>query len=309
MALTARDIANHPALHGVMRRQAGLLLQVRESNPRMASIFASQQRWLMAQAALALHFRTVATGCSLGITSASFLDLVARHGVASRNTADAFLKEIVQYGYAHYVPDKADRRRRPLMPAAAALDALHAWCVIHLATLDALVPGRRVEAFVADPGGLTQFQPLIADGLLASHGVRQPETTFSLFTWLDNGGWVMDRLMAAMEDGSPDAERIVTIEVSISAMAQWLGLSRTHLSRKFAEAEAMGSIGWLGKRGDSVMWVSAGFRRQYAAAQAAKLAVIDEAFEACFSESVLARAQEPAQRSGSSAWPWTTALP
>ena len=223
MALTARDIANHPALHDVMRRQAGLLLQVRESNHRMASIFASQQRWLMAQAALALHFRTVAAGHRPGITSASFLDLVARHGVASRNTADAFLKEIIQYGYARYVPDKADRRRRPLVPADATLDALHAWCVIHLATLDALFPGRRVEAFVAAPAGLTQFQPLIADGLLSSHGVRQPETTFSLFTWLDNGGWVMDRLMATMEDGSSDAERIVTIDVSISAMAQWLG--------------------------------------------------------------------------------------
>ena len=163
--------------------------------------------------------------------------------------------------------------------------------------------------FVAAPAGLTQFQPLIADGLLSSHGVRQPETTFSLFTWLDNGGWVMDRLMATMEDGSSDAERIVTIDVSISAMAQWLGLSRTHLSRKLAEAEAIGSIGWMGKRGDSVMWVSAGFRREYAVAQAAKLAVIDAAFETCFAENVSERARPPALRGGSSGWPGTTAPP
>jgi hypothetical protein len=30
------------------------------------------------------------------------------------------------------------------------------------------------------------------------------------------------------------------------------------------------------------MWVSAGFRREYATAQAVKLAIIDAAFAACF---------------------------
>jgi hypothetical protein len=58
-------------------------------------------------------------------------------------------------------------------------------------------------------------------------------------------------------------------------------LSRSQLSRKFAAAEAMGSLGWSGPRGKSSLWVSAGFRREYHAAQAVKLAIIDAAFEAC----------------------------
>jgi hypothetical protein len=58
-------------------------------------------------------------------------------------------------------------------------------------------------------------------------------------------------------------------------------LSRTQLGRKFAEAEAMGSLGWSGQRGKSPLWVSADFRREYHAAQAVKLAIIDAAFEAC----------------------------
>ena len=70
--------------------------------------------------------------------------------------------------------------------------------------------------------------------------------------------------------------------VSIAVMAERLKLSRTHLTRKLADAEAMGSIGWQGKRGQSVMWVSAGFRREYVRAQAVKLAIIDAAFDACF---------------------------
>ncbi|MBL6617709.1 MAG: hypothetical protein ISP45_27110, partial [Reyranella sp.] len=59
-------------------------------------------------------------------------------------------------------------------------------------------------------------------------------------------------------------------------------LSRTHLSRKLKAAEALGSIGWQGKRGQSLMWVSSGFRREYAMAQAIKLAIVDSAFASCF---------------------------
>ena len=95
--------------------------------------------------------------------------------------------------------------------------------------------------------------------------MRHPERTFSLFTWLNNGGLVMDWLIAGIEDTDPDAERVATAFVSIAALAERLKLSRTHLARKLGDAEALGSIGWQGKRGQSVMWVSAGFRREYRA--------------------------------------------
>jgi hypothetical protein len=65
-----------------------------------------------------------------------------------------------------------------------------------------------------------------------------------------------------------------------------LNLSRTHLSRKLKDAEALGSLGWQGKRGESVMWVSSGFRRECATAQAVKLAIIDDAFEVCFRQAL-----------------------
>jgi hypothetical protein len=54
-------------------------------------------------------------------------------------------------------------------------------------------------------------------------------------------------------------------------------------------------MGWCGPRGKSPLWVSAGFWREYHAAQAVKLAIIDAAFEACvmrgqYSEAEAARA-------------------
>ena len=292
MALTTHTIARHPALHGAIRQQSRLLIEAYEANPRLASVFATQQRWLMAQTALALYFRLAAAEQPGGVTYAKVVEAIARNGVASRNTADAFMKEMVKYGHAQPTAAGAtDRRAHPFEPTQARIDAVRGWLMVHLSTLDRLDGpdggGCRLARFLGDPGALAALQPLIADGLLSSNQVRAPERTFSLFTWLDNGGIVMDWLIAGIEDAAAGAERIPTGIVSIAAMADWLKLSRTHLARKLREAEAMGSVGWQGKRGHSVMWVSDGFRREYARAQAVKLAIIDAAFDACFGPRVV----------------------
>src|SRR5262249_20258219 len=155
---------------------------------------------------LAMHFRSGGRG----VASARILDFIGRHGVASRNTADAFIKEMLKYGYARLVPQSEDKRARPVVPTEASLDALHVWLGIHLGTLDRLDGGRRLATFLATPGAAAALQPRIADGLLSSNPVREPERTFSLFTWLNNGGQLMDWLIAGIEEADPDAERVPT---------------------------------------------------------------------------------------------------
>ena len=92
--------------------------------------------------------------------------------------------------------------------------------------------------FNADPALLRATGPLIADGLIGSNKVREPEGTFSLFTRVNEGGIVMDRLMDCQQASSDG--HIATDLTSVSALAQPLKLLRTQLGRKFAEAEAMG---------------------------------------------------------------------
>ena len=60
MAMTAQQILINPVLEQCVRGQAQALLSIQEASPRIASVFATQQRWLMAHAALALHFRNEA---------------------------------------------------------------------------------------------------------------------------------------------------------------------------------------------------------------------------------------------------------
>lgn len=277
MALSARDIADSELILPLIQQQSATLQQAYNANPRQSSVFATQQRWLLAHAAFALHFRAMLAGAP-GVKLSRFLTVVDEHAIASRNTADAFIKEMMHYGFVEAVDAGADRRSRPLIITKAPVEGIWAWAAVHLGTLDRLDDGSRLETFPAKEGAIAMLQPHIAEGLLADPVIRQPRNTFSLFTWLNNGGVIMDWLVAGLGEVSDDGTRYPTAVGSIADMAVWLKLSRTHLSRKLREAETMGSLGWTGRHGDSAMWVSSSFVREMIEAQAAKLAVIDAAF-------------------------------
>lgn len=280
MALSQADIFAHPELYRIIKLQSASMLSIREDDARLSSVFATQQRWLMSHVGLALYFRGLAEGKVSGLHITRFLEAVVAADIASRNTADAYIKEMIYYKYVELLPSPGDRRIRPLGPAESALALVDGWMRVHLYSLDRLAGGNRLAAYEATPNALQSLQPIIADQLVAAHAVRNPERTFSLFTWLDNGGTIMDWLMASMDDAPMSAERVTVGPISTVEMAQRLTLSRTHLARKLREAEALGSLGWDGRRGHSAMWVSRGFREEYAAAQAIKLSIFDHACEA-----------------------------
>ncbi len=282
MALSISDIYDNTELLRIVRVQSRGMLSIADRDLRLAAAFATQQRWLMSHIGLALYFRGLAEGVTTGVHYTRYLDAVAEARVASRNTADAYIKEMLHYKYLHLLPHASDRRVRPFIPAPYVLGIVNEWHRAHLHSLDQIAGGNRLMQYDSRPDALALVQPAISDGLLSARAVRQPTGTFSLFTWLDNGGAIMDWLMANMEDQPMSAERVSVGRISTVEMAERLSLSRTHLSRKLREAEAMGSIGWEGRRGHSVMWVSRGFREEYAEAQAVKLSIIDHAFEAAF---------------------------
>ena len=283
MALTADDILGNSAVEACVRRLAQALLMIHEVSPRLASLFGTRQRWLIAHAAVAQYFRDVAAaGTGAGLSMGRLLDLVERYEVASRNTAAAFLKEMLKYDIIRHVAASEGKRHRTFEPAPTTLAALFQWHLLHLAALDGIDGGIRSATLNAAPEALQRLQPLIADGLLGDNTVRKPEPTFALFAWVDDGGIVMDRLIVGCEAEPADLDRVTTDATSVSGLAQRLKLSRTQLGRKLAVAEAMGSLGWVGARGKSRIWVSQGFRREYHKAQAIKLAIIDAAYEACF---------------------------
>jgi len=291
MAMTADEIVSHPALERCIRGRAQALLSIQDASPRMASIFATRQRWLMAHAALAQYFRNEANEAGTGLLAERFLEILDRHDIASRNTGSAFLKEMLKYDVIRFVESSAGRRLRPMEPSPAVLMALFGWHALHLAALDGLDGGARVATLHARPALVRAIQPLIADRLIGSDDVRKPERTISLFVWFNEGGLVMDRLIVGCQQPCDGLLRIPTDVTSVSSLARKLSLSRTQLGRKFAEAEAMGSLGWTRTRGKSRLWLSSDFRREYHCAQALKLAIVDSAFDACVGRDEPARCE------------------
>ena len=242
--------------------------------PRPSALFATQQRWLLCQAALARHFRMAGAG----VTRRDVGHLALRHGIASRNTAYAFFDEIVHYGIV--LPAAGDGRAEEMVPSPVALTMLAEWYAIHLAALDRIDAGTRSERFRAAPERLLPFlAPPLSDGLLASPDVRLPGPLYRIFAWTDAGGLLMDRLVAGIDRTIAMAGGgFLTDVVAMSDLARAFGLSRAHVSRKFSEAEAIGGIGWSGRRGYSRLWLSQDFYTEYAMAQARKLVIFRAAF-------------------------------
>ncbi len=280
MSLSVEKLLANPDLHDAIRDQSRALLQVNEETPRLAAVFGTQQRWLLGHLAMGLYFSEVARGNpDPVILMARYLEQVKTLDISSVNTADAFIKEMLVYGIA-LNGQTSDRRNRPFVPAPQTIAATRRWVLIHLATLDRLDGGRRSELLETDDRYLARLHPQIATRAMSSPPLRTPTQTWSLFTWLNNGGIVMDWMMLGIEPADAELERVPTRVRSVPELAETFRLSRTHLTRKLREAEAIGSVGWEGSRGRSTLWVSRAFLHEYHTTQAVKLAVVDAACEA-----------------------------
>jgi hypothetical protein len=284
MSLNPREIRNHPHLYRIIKRQSEAFLHVNVESSRLASIFACQHRWLMAHAGLALYFENLHDPGKDELSASNFVRLALQHDVTSRNTATAFLGEMLKYGIITRRLHPTDRRKRVMAPSDMTVGALSGWILIHLATLDALDDGNRQARYLASPEHVAKLQPLIAHRLLQHPGIRNPDPFFAHFMWMNSGFLITERLVLSVTSQTLADGRLPTSLASTSKLTSGFNLSRTHSARKMKEAEEMGIIGWSGTRGRSSIWVSSQFIKAFLDIQANKLWIVDEAFGIVFDE-------------------------
>lgn len=279
MSLSFEQMMSHPDRGAIVRRLAGAFLELHAADPLTGAVFSTQQRWLMAQVGIALYFREL-TGDGPPVYTASVLDKVEAEQIAARNTAHAFMLEMLKYGVVQYrSPEKKGKVRLLCLPDSM-VDAITGWINLHLHMLDSFDGGGRSAIFQRVPQSVRIVQPAVADELAASQSMRLPQGAFANFTWLKDGGHLMDQLIAGLEPGPEQAERTLTNIVSITELAEQVKVSRTHLGRKLMVAEQGGFLGWTGRRGHSTLWLSEAFRKEYEAYQINKLALVGRAFDA-----------------------------
>ncbi|MCK8780056.1 hypothetical protein M0654_08680 [Rhizobium sp. NTR19] len=272
------EIQNSTKFLSLIKIQSEKFLGIHEEKPRLATVFSSQDRWLMAHVGLALHFEKIIGARHHGLSAASFVRSVTDHNVTSRNTAIAFLNEMLNYGIIDHRPHPTDRRMRIMVPASTAVEAIIGWTSLHLATLDALDGGDRTSWFHASPlTAISELQPAIAAGLLRDKTIRNPPQAFAHFMWMNSGFLITERLIASLEDCERLSERLPLRVTSAAVLTSGLNLSRSHSARKINEAERLGILGWSGTKGRSPMWLSREFVSSFCSVQAAKLEIIDQA--------------------------------
>ena len=293
MAFTAENLAADDRFLAAILHCANQLLAIYRESPRIASIFAAQQRWLMAHAGFALHYGHPDDGQTGGLYSGRFVDFAVKNDIASRNTAAAFTQEMLAYRFLRVVPGP-DKRTRYLEPTEIAEQHFTRWLVTHMMILDSLDGGERADQITAAPSAtMAAIQPRIARAIIGSESVRNPGPTFNLFNWANSGGLVMDYLISRLPQFPRAAERVVIGPLSLRELREQFMISNTHLKRLLTQAATMESVGWTepSRKGD--FWLSRRFILEYWNYQAAKFAIVDAAAEAVLGPAVH---QEPQAR-------------
>ncbi|ANL73040.1 hypothetical protein AMC83_CH03085 [Rhizobium phaseoli] len=285
MAFTAETLAADDRFLAAILHCADQMLAIYRESPRIASIFAAQQRWLMAHAGFALHYGHPDYEKS-GLYSGRFVDFAVKNDIASRNTAAAFMQEMLAYRFLRPAPG-ADRRTRYLEPTEIAEQHFTRWLVTHMMILDSLDGGERAAKIAADPAAMmAAIQPRIAKAIIGSQAVRSPGPTFNLFNWANSGGLVMDYLISRLPDFPRTAERVAVGPLSLRELREQFMISNTHLKRLLTHASNMGSVGWTEPSRNGTFWLSRPFILQYWNYQASKFAIIDAAAEAVLGPAV-----------------------
>lgn len=279
MALTHDYLLGYPGFKDLVRIQSRRLIEASDAEARLSSAFTNQQRWLMSHIGFALYFEQMRDPSAPGLNITTFTETMAELGIASRNTADAYCKELINYGYLVTADSKQDRRRKPLKPLPAVFQIYQFWLLVHLDTLDKIAPANRAQRFMADPSALARIQPTLARGLALRRGFDAIGRDFALLNWLDAGAHLMDILAQNWRPDPDRPDRLICSFIATSELAARLAISRPHLSRKLREAQEHDAMGWTGLPGKSPLWVGQKFLDDYLLGQAVKLAVIDEACE------------------------------
>lgn len=275
------DIVAKPAFQNAVCVLAAGLFDAHKLSPRAASLFATQQRWLLSQVALAHHYQPF-KGVEPGVSRRSLGLLGPMLGIVSRNTSYALYDEAIKYGVLDPLHVRGADGASMAAPSSGAIAMVGLWYKLHFEALDALDGGQRHVDFLTDCQSLLPLmQPIVARGLLSSPQLRAPGPLYTIFTWTDSGGWLMDRLIAGIDwTNRATQDRHMTDVRSITSLAEMADLSRSHTSRKLSEAQSIGGLGWSGRPGRSPLWISQDFYREYAEFQARKLLILEVALAA-----------------------------
>ncbi|OJF93435.1 hypothetical protein AX760_05390 [Pararhizobium antarcticum] len=290
--LTVPALLANPGFLPVLQQGAKHLIALYDRFPRVARLVSAQQKWLLTQAGYALHLERDPGNPLSGITASRLLDIIVEFGVASRNTATAFLAEMQAYKFIRDVPGCTDRRSRPLEPTEVSHEAMTLWFRGQLRSLDLLDGGNRTGMLESTPEIFNRSQPRAAKRLIADKAWREPPESIATFVWTESGGLILDDLMTRIVNLVPENGLHWVEQLRFAELSNHYAISRTHVRRLYARVEALGLVGWEDRAKSARLWVKPSLIEDYSRWQAVKFSALDEAYQ-CAVESLGLAEQVP----------------
>ncbi|MEI2302148.1 hypothetical protein [Ensifer sp. MJa1] len=275
---TEETFLRHPGFRANLQASGRDLMAAYDTFPRIARLVASHQKWTLSQAIYALHLERDPANPESGITTARLLKLVHETGGASRNTAAAFIAELLTYKLLRDVEGgRARKKIRPLEPTEISQGAMMRWFMSQMATLDRFDGKGRVQRVEADPSLFERAQPVTARLLLSDRRWCEPPEGVATFVWTECGGLLLDDLMSR-PDGLDPVDGKVWVEANLSDLATHYMISNTHIRRIFTRAQDGGFLGRATEGQRGMFWLSARLIDEYCYWQAVKLAGLANGF-------------------------------
>jgi len=179
-------------------------------------------------------------------TAGRLQKLIAEYGLASPRRMDDLIARFRQTGYVHAVASVVDRRIRVLKPTERLLAHDRAYIAALYQPLNILFPDRGYEPVIRrDPRlhlairRIGFFEPPIAPAFIGRH------PAIMMFLARDAGYCAFLLLIKAVLS----KKQLVSDDLSFTAIADRIGVSRTHIRNLFVEAAAEGHVSLTGARG------------------------------------------------------------
>lgn len=257
-------------------RDAALeLLAIHRTAPRVVRYVADLQKWLLSQAALAMHFERKLNPSCPPVTVSNLAKFLVENRVASHNTAVSLLKEMAHYKLFEPVESR-DRRTNAMQAAAHTEQLIRQWLDGHLRSLDSMDGGDRYHRSRADPTILFRAQPRITRRLFHHPGWYNPPESIALFVKSESGSNILHDLMSRVPATADVGERMWIGAVSARLAADDYLISVSHAGRLLATAQSKGLLGWETARKSGDCWISVRLVLDYRRWQAVKFSVISE---------------------------------
>ncbi|WP_458790266.1 hypothetical protein [Yoonia sp. MH D7] len=275
---TAQTLVSTPRYWQGLAQQVHDLLTVHSTIPAEIYYLSNMRRWILTQMAIALHFEHQLDPARPRLSPKSLSDALAQTKVASRNTVQAFLREMTRVQFTDAPLPETVRLHAPQVSQKSEKLVL-IYHGIHLRALDTIDGCDRSGYLERNPDLLQRLHPKFARLICASEAWYTPTAALQGFVLNDSGSSILHGLVLATQGAAPDPSGRYWIGLlSVADMAQTYHVSPAHIARILSAAEKRGLIGWAQSRRRGACWLSSELREAYLLWQAQKLAAISVAF-------------------------------